>query len=57
MFPPETVKLASDSLTSGGSRRMPSSLHSAIYSATFALFSSTLVKSAAMYSRGWWRFM
>ena len=48
----ETVKFAPDSFTSGGSRRMPISLHSAIYSATLPLFSSTLVSSAAIYSRG-----
>ena len=36
---------------------MPISRQAAIYSATFALLSSTLVRSAAMYSRGQWRFM
>ena len=29
----------------------------AIYSATFVLLSSTLVSSAAIYSRGWWHFI
>ena len=57
MFSPETVKSASDSFTSGGRSLMPMSRHSAIYSATFVLLSSTLVSSAAIYSRGWWHFM
>ena len=52
MPPSETVKSASDSLMSGGSRLMCHSLHSAIYSATLSLESSTEVSRAAMYSRG-----
>ena len=54
MPPSETVKSASDSLMSGGSRLMCHSLHSAIYSATLSLESSTEVSRAAMYSLGWW---
>ena len=57
MLPPATVKSASDSFTSGGSRSMPMALHSAMYSATFPALSSTLVSSAAMYSLGQWRFI
>ena len=52
MFPPTTVNLASDSFTSGGSTFMPISRHSAIYSATLFDESSTLVRSAAIYSLG-----
>ena len=52
MFSPATVKFASDSFTSGGSSFMPSSRHSAIYSATFVLLSSTDVSSAAIYCCG-----
>ena len=52
MFSPETVKSGPDSLTSGGRRAIPIALHSAIYSAIFTLLSSTLVRRAAMYSRG-----
>ena len=50
IFSPVTVKLAPDSLISGGSREMPHSLHSAMYSATFSLESSTEVRRAAIYS-------
>ena len=50
--PFSTVKSASDALMSGGSRRMPSSRHSAMYSVTFGVLSSTEVSSAAMYSCG-----
>ena len=53
MFSPDTVKAVPDSLMSGGSRAMPLSLHSAIYSATLSWESSTEVSRAAMYSRGW----
>ena len=52
--PSETVKSAWDSFTSGGSSSMPHSLHSAMYSATFSLESSTEVSRAAIYSLGWW---
>ena len=54
MLGPDTVKVAPDSLMSGGSSWMPSSRHSAIYSATFSWESSTEVSSAAIYSRVWW---
>ncbi len=47
-----TVKSGPDSFTSGGSRGIPISRHSPIYSATFPETSSTLVSSAAIYSRG-----
>ena len=47
-----TVKSGPDSLMSGGSRRMPISLHSAMYSATLPLESKMLVSRAAMYSLG-----
>ena len=46
-----TVKLSKDLFTSGGSRRIPHSLHSLIYSATLSELSSTEVSSAAIYSR------
>ena len=49
---PATVKSASDSLTSGGSREMPISRHSAIYTATLELTSSTEVRRAAIYCCG-----
>jgi len=49
-----TVKLSRDRFTSGGSRAMPMSRHSLMYSDTFSAESSTDVSSAAMYSRGWW---
>ena len=45
------IKVA-DTRLAGGSRRMPSSRHSAMYSVTFGVLSSTEVKSAAMYSCG-----
>ena len=48
-----TVKSAPDWFTSGGSRGMPMSLHSAMYSATFSVESSTEVSRAAIYSLGW----
>ena len=51
-FSPATVKSASDSFTSGGSSFMPSSRHSAMYSATLVLLSKTEVSRAAMYCRG-----
>ena len=50
---PTTVKSAWDSFTSGGSRAMPMVRHSAMYSATFSVESSTEVSSAAIYSLGW----
>ena len=52
MFFPDTVKAVSDSLMSGGSRAMPLSRHSAMYSATLSWESSTEVSRAAIYSRG-----
>ena len=57
IFPPTTVKRASDSFTSGGRTLMPISRHSVIYSATLALESRTLVSRAAMYSQGQWHFI
>ena len=50
--PSDTAKSASDSLISGGSRAMFHSLHSAMYSATLSLESSTEVSRAAIYSLG-----
>ena len=47
-----TVKSASDSFTSGGNSAIPISRHSAMYSATLVLSCNTLVKRAAIYSRG-----
>ena len=47
-----TVKSAPDWFTSGGSSWMPMSRHSAMYSATFSVESSTEVSRAAIYSLG-----
>ncbi len=52
MSVPTAVKLATDSLTSGGSTLMPMRRHSFRYSADLSLSSRTLVSTAAMYSAG-----
>ena len=52
MPPSSTVKLSREQLISGGSKAMPMSRHSLIYSDTLSVLSSTEVRRAAMYSRG-----